>query len=323
MEKPLVFVGIDVSQDRLDVAVRPSGERWAAATAAPAISALVERLRALHPALIVLEATGGLELPVVGALGVAGLPVVVLNPRQVRDFARATGKLAKTDALDAHTLAHFAEVVRPSVRPLPDAATQALSALLTRRQQLVEMLTAEKNRLRTTLPPVRPRLQAHIAWLEQELRAVDEELHTTLRASPLWREKEDLLRSVPGIGPTVSLTLLAELPELGTLDRKKIAALVGVAPLNRDSGTWRGKRMVWGGRATVRAALYMATLVASRWNPVIRAFYQRLCAVGKPKKVALTACMRKLLTILNAMLEHRTPWRPVLLQTRQYAFTCS
>ena len=323
MEKPLVFVGIDVSQDRLDVAVRPSGERWATATAAPAISALVERLRALHPALIVLEAPGGLELPVVGALGVAGLPVVVLNPRQVRDFARATGKLAKTDALDAHTLAHFAEVVRPSVRPLPDAATQALSALLTRRQQLVEMLTAEKNRLRTTLPPVRPRLQAHIAWLEQELRAVDEELHTTLRASPLWREKEDLLRSVPGVGPTLTLTLLAELPELGTLTRRQIAALVGVAPLNRDSGTWRGKRMVWGGRATVRAALYMATLVASRWNPVIRAFYQRLCAAGKPKKVALTACMRKLLTILNAMLEHRTPWRPVLLQTRQYAFTCS
>ena len=312
-EEPLdrteVFVGIDVSKERLDVATCPAKEKWAFGNDGPGIASLVERLEALQPAVVVLEATGGLQLPLAAALGVARLPVAVVNPRQVRDFARATGKLAKTDAIDAQVLAQFAQAVRPTLRPLPDAATQELSALLARRHQVVEMLTAERNRLERALPPVGPRLQAHILWLKRELAELDEELGHTLRQSPLWREKEDLLRSVPGVGPVLTFTLLARLPELGTLSGRQVAALVGVAPLNRDSGTLRGRRTVWGGRSQVRATLYMATLVAARFNPVIRAFYKRLCAAGKPKKVALTACMRKLLTILNAMLKHGTPWQ--------------
>jgi transposase len=260
------------------------------------------------PALIVLEATGGLELPLTGALAAAGLPVVVVNPRQVRDFAKATGRLAKTDALDAAVLAQFAEAVRPPLRPLPDAATQALSALLLRRRQLIAMLTAEKNRLGLAPTPVRKGITVHIRWLDGRLADLNEELAHTIRESPVWREKDDLLQSTPGVGPVLALTLVASLPELGTLTRQQIAALVGVAPLNRDSGRFRGTRRVWGGRAHVRAALYMSALVATRFNPVIRVFYQRLCAAGKIKKVALTACMRKLLTILNAMLRHQTPW---------------
>jgi len=303
-----VFVGIDVSKDRLDVALRPSGDRWAVAHEEPGLATLVARLQGLAPTLIVLEATGGLAVPLTGALAAAGLPVVVVNPRQVRDFAKATGKLAKTDALDAAVLAQFAEAVRPALRPLPDAATQALSAVLARRRQLIEMLTAEKNRLGSTLPPVRPGIRAHIRWLDRCLAALDADLAQAIRESPVWREKDDLLQSAPGVGPVLATTLLASLPELGTLTRQQIAALVGVAPLNRDSGAWRGKRRVWGGRAPVRAALYMSALVATRYNPVLRAFYQRLCAAGKAKKVALTACMRKLLTILNAMLKYRTPW---------------
>lgn len=305
-----VYVGIDVSKTALDVAVLPTGQQWQVANTPEGIDTLVTSLQQLHP-LVVLEASGGQEVAVVAALAAAAVPVAVVNPRQVRDFARATGKLAKTDALDAQILALFAERVRPTPRPLPDAAAQALSALLARRRQVVAMLTTEKNRLGRALPTVRPRLQAHIAWLKRELQDLDGELSHTLRASPLWREKEDLLRTVPGVGQVLSLTLLAELPELGTLDRHQIAALVGVAPLNRDSGTLRGKRSIWGGRAPVRAALYMATLVATRFNPVIRAFYQRLCAAGKPKKLALTACMRKLLVTLNAMIKHRHPWSPV------------
>jgi len=242
-------------------------------------------------------------------LAAAGLPVVVVNPRQIRDFARAAGRLAKTDTLDAQTLAHFAEVMRPPVRPLPDEQTQRLAAILTRRRQLIEMLTAENNRLASARSPVRKRVQAHIRWLEREVTQTDDDLAQAIRESPLWREKEELLRSVPGVGRVMTMTLLANLPELGTLSGKQIAALAGVAPLNRDSGTWRGKRMVWGGRAQIRAALYMATLVATRCNPVIRAFYRRLCAAGKAKKVALMACMRKLLLILNAMLKQGTPWR--------------
>ena len=233
---------------------------------------------------------------------------IAVNPRQVRDFAKAVGKLAKTDAIDAQVLAHFADAVRPVVRPLPDAATQALSALVTRRRQLVEMLTAEENRLKTATPAIRGDIQEHIAWLRKRLKGVDKELSQAVRTSSLWREQEDLLRSVPGIGPVVSVTLLADLPELGTLGRKQIAALVGLAPLNRDSGTMRGKRTIWGGRATVRAALYMGALVGSRCNPVLRALYTRLVAAGKTKKLALTACMRKLLIILNAMLKHSTTW---------------
>ena len=249
----------------------------------------------------------------VASLTAAALPVVVVNPRQVRDFARATGRLAKTDALDAQVLAHFAQAVRPPVRPLRDADTQELLSLTTRRNQVMTMLVGEKNRLGSAIPAVRPRIQAHIAWLEQELADLDQGLRQTLRQSPVWREKDNLLRSVPGVGEQLSVTLLAHLPELGALDRKRIAALVGVAPINRDSGKMRGKRSIWGGRARVRAVLYMAALVGSRYNPVLRDLYQRLLTAGKPKKVALTACMRKLLTILNAMVKSGQPWRsPVI-----------
>lgn len=305
-----VFVGIDVAKAALDVAVSPTAERWTLAYTEREVAGLVPRLTALDPALVVLEATGGLEGPLAGALAAAGLPVVVVNPRQVRDFAKATGRLAKTDALDAAVLAHFAAVVRPTPRPLPDAATQSLAALVTRRRQLVEMLTAERNRLGSAPRVLRAEIQAHITWLKRRLGRLDADLHQAIRTSPAWRVQDDLLQSVPGVGPVLAVTLLASLPELGTLNRKAIAALVGVAPLNRDSGTRRGRRMVWGGRAAVRAVLYMGTLVAVRHNPVLRAFYQRLRAVGKLPKVALTACMRKLLTILNAMLKQQTRWTP-------------
>ena len=275
---------------------------------------LVSQVEDLDPAMVLLEATGGLELPLVAALAAASLPVVVVNPRQVRDFARATGKLAKTDSIDAAVLAHFAEAVRPPVRPLRDAETQILNSMVARRHQVMTMLVSEKNRLRTAISPVLPRIEAHIAWLEQELGDLDQGLRQTLRQSSVWREKDDLLRTVPGVGEQVSLTLLAYLPELGTLDRRQIAALVGVAPFNRDSGMMRGRRTVWGGRAQVRATLYMGTLVASRHNPLIRTFYQRLLTAGKPKKVALVACMRKLLTILNSMIKHHSPWRELTPQ---------
>ena len=303
------YVGIDVSKGHLDVALIPAGEAWRSSNDSEGIAEILARLPGWKPTLVVLEATGGCELPLVGFLAAAGLPVVVVNPRQVRDFAKATGKLAKTDAVDAQVLALFGERVQPAPRPLPDVQAQELTALLARRRQLIEMLTAEKNRLQRALPRVRSDVQEHITWLKQRLAKLDGDLSGLLRQSPVWREQEDLLRSVPGVGPNLAVTLVANLPELGTLDRKQIAALVGVAPFNRDSGTLRGKRTVWGGRAPVRAALYMATLVATRCNPVVRAFYHRLCAAGKPKKVALTACMRKLLTILNAMLKHGTPWQ--------------
>jgi transposase len=256
-----------------------------------------------------------LERLAVATLALAGLPVAVLNPRQVRAFAKAIGQLAKTDTLEAGVLAHFAEAIRPTPRPLPDAASQALAALVERRRQLVGMLTAEKSRFQQALPPVRPKVAAHIAWLEQALKELDAELDQTLHASPLWREREALLRSVPGVGPTVALTLLAHLPELGQGSAKRIATLVGLAPLNRDSGAWRGTRAIWGGRRQVRSALSMAALVGVRHNPVLRAFSEQLVARGKPKKVALTACMHKRLTILHAMLRHRTPWQPIPLAT--------
>jgi transposase len=308
MTRTAVFVGIDVSKAQLDMALRPEGQ-FSAPNDEAGCAQILTRLRAVSPTLVVLEATGGLEIPLTGILAAAGVPVVVVNPRQVRDFAKATGRLAKTDALDAQTLAHFAEVIRPELRPLPDEQTQALAALLARRRQLVEMLTAEKNRLGSARKPVRTSLRTHIAWLERELTHRDRDLAHAIRESPVWREKDALLQSTPGVGPVVTTTLLANLPELGTLTGKQIAALVGGAPLNRDSGSWRGKRTVWGGRAQIRAVLYMAAIVAARFNPVIQAFYQRLCAAGKAKKVALTACMRKLLIILNTMLKHRTPWR--------------
>jgi transposase len=273
------------------------------------VTTLVEQLQARHPTLIVLEATGGLERLVASALATAGLPVVVVNPRQARDFARATGQLAKTDALDARALAHFADVSRPTPRPLPDAQTQELRALLGRRQQLIGMRTAEQNRLAGASERLAKDIAAHITWLNARIATLDDDLETVLRSSPLWRDNDDLLQSAPGIGPVCARTLLLELPELGTLNRQQIAALVGVAPLNCDSGTLRGRRSIWGGRAHVRTVLYMGTLVATRFNPRIKTFYERLLAAGKVKKVALTACMHKFLTILNAMLKHRKPWQ--------------
>ncbi len=308
MEGEARFVGIDVSKAQLDVAVRPTGKRWTLPYDQTGIEGLIPQIVDLEPALVLLEATGGLELPLVAALAAAALPVVVVNPRQVRDFAKATGTLAKTDTLDAGVLAHFADAVRPEVRPLKDAETQVLNSLTARRRQVMTMLVSEKNRLGAAIGAVSPRIEAHIAWLEQELSDLDKGLLQTLRRSPVWREKDDLLRTVPGVGEQISLTLLANLPELGTLNRRQIAALVGVAPYNRDSGALRGKRAVWGGRSRVRAVLYMGALVASRHNPAIRDFYQRLLAAGKPKKVALVASMRKLLVILNGMLKHGSPW---------------
>ena len=307
-----MLIGIDVAKAELIVAARPSGERWAVPNDACGIRALVDRLRGTAPELIVLEATGGYELLCVGALAAATLPVVVVNPRQVRDFAKATGQLAKTDRIDADVLALFAERVRPAVRPLPDADAEALDALLSRRRQLLDMLQAERNRLGQVFgrgtQPVKKSLKAHITFLERELRIADADLDAMIRESPAWREKDDLLRSVPGVGPVLSLTLLAELPELGRLTRRQIAKLVGVAPLSRDSGTLRGRRFVQGGRASVRAVLYMAALVATKRNAVIRAFYLRLLAAGKPKKLALVACMRKLLTLLNAIVKTNQRW---------------
>lgn len=307
-----VYVGIDVAKAELALDTRPAPGPWAAPNDAPGVRAVVARLAALAPALVVVEATGGYELALVAALAAADLPVVVVNPRQVRDFARATGQLAKTDRIDAGVLALFGERVRPDVRPLAGEAVRALDALLTRRRQLLEMLQAERNRLGQALGaparPVRRSLEQHIAYLARELRAADAELERRVRESPAWREHEDLLRSVPGVGRVTALTLIGELPELGRLTRQQIAKLVGVAPMARDSGTLRGRRTVAAGRASVRAVLYMAALVATKRNAVIRAFYARLVAAGKPKKLALTACMRKLLTILNAMVKHRTPW---------------
>jgi transposase len=305
-----VFVGIDVAKAQLDIALRPMGERWAVSNDDAGIAALVTRLQEIAPQLIVLEATGTYQRAAVAALAVVGLPVAVVNPRQARDFAKATGQLAKTDVLDARALAHFAEAVRPMPRPLPDAQADELRALLARRRQLVAMRTAEQNRLGSAPPRLQADIQAHIMWLNTRLAALDDDLDTTLRASQVWREREELLRSVPGIGPVCARTLLLDLPELGTLSRQRLAALVGVAPLNRDSGTLRGSRTTWGGRAHVRATLYMSTLVAVRYNPVFKAFYERLRATGKAAKVALTACMRKLLTILNAMVKHHTAWQP-------------
>jgi len=307
----MTFVGIDVSKAQLDMSVRPAGELTRHANDEMGIAELVAKLVGLSPTLIVLEATGGYEAPVVAALALAGLAIAVVNPRQVRDFAKATGILAKTDAMDAAVLARFAEVVRPEPRPIDDEQTTELAALIHRRRQLIDMLTAETNRMRACRKErLRKSIYEHVAWLRRQIREVDGDLDTTLRSMPLWREKEDLLRSVPGVGPVLSRTLLAELPELGSIDRAKIAALVGVAPLNRDSGTMRGKRTIWGGRASVRAVLYMATLAATRRNPVIRAIYERLVASGKAKKVALVACMRKLLIALNAMLRDSRPWLP-------------
>jgi transposase len=304
------FVGIDVAKDRLDLHVRPSGDSFAVARDGAALAGLVERLRALAPALIVLEATGGYETVVASALAAAGLPLAVVNPRRIRDFARATGKRAKTDRLDAAAMAHFAEAIRPPARPVPDAQAQALGELVARRRQVIEMIVAEQNRRRRAAQRrVIRAIERHLALLQSELSELDGEIDKAIRDSPAWQADADLLHSVPGIGPATLRTLIAELPELGRLTRRRIAALVGLAPINRDSGTLRGRRAIAGGRAPVRAALFMAALVASRRNPVIAPYYNKLRAAGKPAKQALVACMRKLLVILNAILRDQKPWK--------------
>jgi transposase len=306
-----IFVGVDVSKDWLDVGVSPSRESWRTASDPKSISELTDRLRALGAQLVVLEASGGFEIPIAAAFGRAGLPVVVVNPRQVRDFARAMGQLAKTDKIDALTLALFGERVRPEIRPLPDEVAQAFEALLARRRQLVAMLAEEKNRLQQARArDLKKGIQRHIRWLEREIKDVEQGLAESVRKSPAWRAKDDLLQGVPGVGRTLSFTILGGLPELGRLKNKQISALVGVAPHPADSGKFRGKRIIWGGRASVRHVLYMATLSACRFNPLVRVFYQRLIAAGKPRKVAIVACMRKLLTILNAIVRHGSSWNP-------------
>lgn len=304
-------VGIDVSKERLDVCLLPSGEIFSVANDQSGIDKLLARLaeQGVSPELVVLEATGKYERPAAAAIAAVGIAVAVVNPRQTRDFAKATGRLAKTDKIDACVLARFAEAVGPRPSILPDEEAQALQAILTRRRQLLEMLVAEKNRLLMANKGVASRIRAHVSWLEKEIDRADRELDEAVGASAAWKENETLLRSVPGVGPVLARTLLAELPELGALPHKRLSALVGVAPFNRDSGTFRGKREVWGGRAPVRAALYMGALVATRHNPILKEFYERLLAAGKPKKVALVACMRKLLSILNALMRDRTSWR--------------
>lgn len=310
-------VGIDVSKTALVIAVQPSGESWSSDTTPTAIETLVARLRALGPTIVVVEATGGYERAVVAACAAVGLPMVVVNPRQVRAFAQALGRTAKTDAVDATVLADFGARVQPAARPIPDDETQALAALVTRRRQLLEMLGMEQRRLEQAPPTGRITrdLRNHIRWLERRIDDVDNETGTAIHASPIWRVQDDLLRSVPGIGPITARTLLGELPELGRLDRRAIAALVGVAPFNCDSGQHRGHRHIWGGRASVRTTMYMAALSGVRCNPVLRLFYGRLRQAGKPAKVALVATMRKLLTILNAMMRHQCRWTSKVAST--------
>lgn len=314
MNQPHYWIGIDVAKAHLDVHIRPTAELFQVPNTDAGIAQLVQRLEPLQPRLVVLEATGGLEFPAAVGLDSAQLPVAIVNPRQVRDFAKATGKRAKTDALDAAVLAHFAEAIQPNVSTITDEASQRMAELVARRRQIVEMLTAEKNRLGTARGSVRQDIEAHLEWLEKRLEELEAQLQQAIRQSPLWLERVNLLKSVPGVGEVTSSTLLVNLPELGSLSHKQISSLVGVAPLNHDSGKHRGKQVIWGGRAQVRAVLYMATLVASRSNPVIKAFYERLCQKGKPKKVALTACMHKLLIILNAMVKSATPWQPNLVE---------
>lgn len=308
--KPKSFIGIDVSKKQLEVAAHESDYQFRCPNKASAFGELIAELIKLRPALIVLEATAGLEIPVVRALHAAGLPVVVVNPRQVRDFAKALGQLAKTDPLDARVLAHFAAAIKPPLRPIKSKDEQELDALTGRRGQLVEMLTDEKNRRRSAASDsVRQKINEHIDWLEDCIAEIDQQLKALLKTSASWQAKDKILQSVPGIGPVTSFSTIADLPELGKLDRQKISKLVGVAPLNRDSGQRRGSRHIYGGRAQLRRVLYMAALTASRYNPVIKKFYQRLLAKQKPHKVAITACMRKLLSIINVMVRDSTPWK--------------
>lgn len=308
-----IFIGIDIAKDSFDIHVKPTGERWTCSSDSPGMDETVNRLRELDPAGIVLEATGGLELHPAAALSSAGLPVAIVNPRQVRDFARALGTLAKTDRIDAEVIALFAEKVRPEPRPMPSDAEQALRELVTRHRQLVDMRTMESNRQhRSRARQVTDSIDTHITYIASEIKAIDREIKQFIRKSPVWRAKENLLKSVPGIGDGTAAMLMAALPELGTLNRRQIAALVGLAPMNRDSGTLRGRRMITGGRAAIRCGLYMPTLTAIKCNPRIKQYYDRLISNGKPFKVALTACMRKLITMLNAIVRENQPWRPII-----------
>jgi transposase len=303
------FVGIDIAKNTLDVRIEPQGESVQVANDERGVAEIVRRLAKVVPTLIVMEATGGLEVRLASELAAQGLPVAVINPRQARDFAKATGQLAKTDQVDAAVLAAFARAIRPAIRPLKDADTRALDDLVTRRRQLVDMRVQETLRLGSAAStPLQKNLKAHIAWLDKQITKLDDDLSKRLRSSELWKTKDDLLRGIPGVGAVTTLTLLAKCPELGALNRREIAKLTGIAPLANDSGKHRGKRSIWGGRADVRAVLYMAAVSAIRCNPVIRAFADRLTQAGKPPKIVIVACMRKLLTIMNAMLKNNTPW---------------
>ena len=303
------YVGIDVSKDRLDVHIRPSGEAFAVARDGEGLAALVARLQPLSPQVVAVEATGGFEMTVAAALAAAALPLAVVNPAQVRHYAQALGRHAKTDKIDAEVIARFAEAARPEPRPLPDEATRTLADLVTRRRQIITMMVAERQRA-TRLPKrLKRSCERVVRVLEAELSTLDQDIDTTVRGSPAWQAKEDLLASVPSIGDITARTLIADSPELGTLDRRKISALVGVAPFTRQSGQWQGKAFIAGGRPNVRAALFVATMSAVRHNPTIRAFRERLLAKGKPKMVVMVACMRKLLTILNAILRDQKPWQ--------------
>ena len=304
-----IIVGIDVAKDRLDVAVRPSGELFVAERNAGGLELLVQRLKPLVPSLVVLEATGGFETVVAAALAAAGLPIVVVNPAQVRAFAKAIGQRAKTDPIDAAVIAHFAQATKPEPRALPDEATRLLADLVARRRQIIDMIGAERQREKRATPRLKKSIARLVKALEKELTSVDTDIDDAVRGSPAWRDKEDLLASVPGIGPTIARTLIAELPELGTLDRKQIAALAGLAPFTRQSGQWRGRSCIGGGRTAVRTALFMGAMVAKQHNPVLKTFFDRLVAAGKPKMVAIIAVARKLLTILNAILRDQTPWQ--------------
>ena len=303
------FVGVDVSKDKLDVAVYPTNQLFTVDNDQNGLDQLAQTLNDFQPQLIVFESTGGYELLAVSTLYATGLPVVVINARQIRDFAKSIGKLAKTDSIDAQVIAHYASAVRPQLRPLKDKLTQELAALVTRRRQIVEMIVAEQNRLASATAQNRRDIKTHIRWLKKRLAQIDTNIKGQIRKSPVFSNKDKILQSTPGVGPTTSATLISGVPELGTMDRKKIACLIGLAPLNRDSGRFKGRRMVWGGRAHVRAVLYMSTLSAIRFNPIIRQFYNRLTQAGKCNKVAITACMRKLLTILNAMVRDQRTWQ--------------
>jgi len=310
MKSSEVFVGIDVSKAALDVCVIPEIQEWHVSNDDTGIRGVVKRLKAIRPILIIMEATGGYQVPLSAALVKADLPAVVMNPRQVREFAKSRGYLAKTDKLDARVLAEYGQGNRPEVRPLKDEQTRELDALVNRRRQLKDMLTSEKNRLETSSKRVRRDVKAHITWLEKRVKDVDKDLASFIKSTPVWRDKDAIIRSVPGAGPVLSVNLLAKVPQLGIMNRRKISALIGVAPFNCDSGTFKGQRRIWGGIADVRRVLYMATLAAIRSNPVIRAFYARLVNAGKKRKVAITACMRRLLVIINAMVRNRTMWDP-------------